>query len=962
MPIVNIEGINVNFPYDPYDVQSAYMGSVIKCLQQGYNAVLESPTGTGKTLSLLCSSLAWQETRKAQIQINQMRQDPENTKFTQIQSQLTSVAGSSWSINSVPKIIYTSRTHSQLSQAMGELKRTSYRHFKTAILGSRQQLCIHQKVLDEPNSSTKLHICHALLKNKQCVFHNNLEKSSQEEINRDNILDIEELVALGNKSKICPYYFARTLKNSADIIFMPYNYILDSKARRAQGIELEGSVIIFDEAHNIEGNCEDAASCELHSHDLAACIEAVTTAMNDLKEREEATCVDFGDSTPPAFNATELISMKTRLLELERQIADLQVNDVMLDGSSIFQLFAKAEMYPENVEKIFDLLERIIEHLSMSDARGLQRKGQALAKFSDVLKVIFNPDIPPKLLVEYSKRYYRVHVREEKKQQKSTFFTSTSSKSIRILSYWCFSPSLCLKSLEAQKVHSIIITSGTLSPLDTFASELQIPIHITLENPHVIGKDQVWAGVVSRGPDETPLNSSYDKRSDQFIDSLGRAVLNFCRIIPDGILVFFPSYSVMKICHDRWEGSGTWTAINQLKFALMEPTDKNEFQSALKQYADIIKDVKNPQGAIFFAVFRGKVSEGLDFADASGRAVIVAGIPFANVGDMRVQGKRKYLNEITSNKKSKGLNGQQWYFLQAVRAVNQAVGRIIRHKCDYGAILLCDERFNNKDTLNSMSSWLRPRIASYNQFGKVVKELKVFFNHAEKMFPASVRRQQRGSKLSISYESGHESGSAFVLSQPRFNLNSKKFNSSPETTIEADLTAVYQLNDSTKCVTPSPSFNGSCLDFLENSSISPALKLAVKKEETNSKTENQNKQSLPVAKRKKIVIKRKHEEMEPEIKPEIDQKVEEKRESLKNFFIKAKTNLSKTQFSQFTTNIRTMNLNTCQMSELVAKLSTAFLSKPTTKFLFYEFRTCVPSARRDEYDTAVKQIEKPVIA
>lgn len=39
------------------------------------------------------------------------------------------------------------------------------------------------------------------------------------------------------------------------------------------------------------------------------------------------------------------------------------------------------------------------------------------------------------------------------------------------------------------------------------------------------------------------------------------------------------------------------------------------------------------------------------------------------------------------------LTGEDWYNQQALRAVNQAVGRVIRHQHDYGAIILCDERF-----------------------------------------------------------------------------------------------------------------------------------------------------------------------------------------------------------------------------------------------------------------------------
>ena len=39
--------------------------------------------------------------------------------------------------------------------------------------------------------------------------------------------------------------------------------------------------------------------------------------------------------------------------------------------------------------------------------------------------------------------------------------------------------------------------------------------------------------------------------------------------------------------------------------------------------------------AVFFAVCRGKVAEGIDFADECGRAVIVTGIPYPNLQDIR---------------------------------------------------------------------------------------------------------------------------------------------------------------------------------------------------------------------------------------------------------------------------------------------------------------------------------------
>lgn len=57
---------------------------------------------------------------------------------------------------SVPKVIYASRTHSQLSQAMQELKRSSYSYVKAAVIGSRDQLCIHPEVSKEQSNANKV--------------------------------------------------------------------------------------------------------------------------------------------------------------------------------------------------------------------------------------------------------------------------------------------------------------------------------------------------------------------------------------------------------------------------------------------------------------------------------------------------------------------------------------------------------------------------------------------------------------------------------------------------------------------------------------------------------------------------------------------------------------------------------------------------------------------------------------
>jgi len=62
-----VGGHEISFPFDPYPTQMVFMDKLFQAIKQKSNALLESPTGTGKSLSLLCAALAWQQKEKERL-------------------------------------------------------------------------------------------------------------------------------------------------------------------------------------------------------------------------------------------------------------------------------------------------------------------------------------------------------------------------------------------------------------------------------------------------------------------------------------------------------------------------------------------------------------------------------------------------------------------------------------------------------------------------------------------------------------------------------------------------------------------------------------------------------------------------------------------------------------------------------------------------------------------------------
>lgn len=164
---------------------------------------------------------------------------------------------------------------------MKELGRSAYRgRVLSIVLGARQHLCVEDRVSSFTSQSQVNTACKALIKRDGCQYY---QRALDDELRRQffaqPIADMEDLVTRGrNTFGACPYYLSFRTQADADIIFMPYNYLIDPQFRANLDVPLQGAVLLFDEAHNLESVCEDASSGELVMDNIIGGIREVFPA------------------------------------------------------------------------------------------------------------------------------------------------------------------------------------------------------------------------------------------------------------------------------------------------------------------------------------------------------------------------------------------------------------------------------------------------------------------------------------------------------------------------------------------------------------------------------------------------------------------------------------------------------------------------------------------------------------
>ncbi|KAK8236612.1 to 3 [Phyllosticta capitalensis] len=691
----NIDDLPVLFPYPRiYPEQYKYMCDLKRTLDAGGNCILEMPSGTGKTISLLSLIIAYQQ------------HQPEKRK-----------------------LIYCSRTMSEIEKALAELKALmKYRtkelgyeeDFRGLGLTSRKNLCLHPSVKREKNGSVVDARCRTLtagfVKEKKergedvdlCVYHENLDLLEPHNLIPPGVFTLDDLLKYGEEHKQCPYFTARRMMSFCNVIIYSYHYLLDPKIAERVSRELsKDCIVVFDEAHNIDNVCIESLSIDLTEDSL----RKATRGANNLERK-----ITEMKST----DAEKLQNEYAKLVDGLREADQARDEEAFMSNPVLPDDLLK-EAVPGNIrraEHFVSFLKRFIEYLK-TRMKVLHVVAETPPSFLMHLKELtFIEKKPLRFCAERLTSLVRTleltNIEDyQPLQEVATFATLVATYDTGFLlilepyeaegatvpnpifHFTCLDASIAIKPVF-ERFSSVIITSGTISPLDMYPKMLNFQTVVQESYTMTLARKSFLPMIVTRGSDQAPISSGFQVRNDpNVVRNYGVLLREFCKLTPDGIVVFFPSYLYMESTISQWQGMHILDEVWKYKLILVETPDAQETSLALETYRTACN---NGRGAVLLCVARGKVSEGIDFDHHYGRTVLCIGVPFQYTESRILKARLEFLRETYRIKENDFLS------FDAMRHAAQCLGRVLRGKDDYGIMVLADRRFQRKR--NQLPKWI----------------------------------------------------------------------------------------------------------------------------------------------------------------------------------------------------------------------------------------------------------------
>ncbi|KAI9443288.1 DNA repair helicase [Lactarius indigo] len=817
------------FPFEtPYSIQVDLMRHLYSAIEARQIAIAESPTGTGKTLSLLSATLSWLDddkyrARKGQLDaltggdgpewvvsqtrdrlrreleadeqeyeerlaVARKREEVQRRKFfarnvkkqvcgfSPVHKKLSdeqsasddedqflpddseelngSVLHETWRKSGYPgaddrpsctKIFYASRTHSQLSQIVPELRklrREACRNLDSLLpgrpsthvpmkdearkrkyepvgseadssdgrpetrfvsLGSRKQLCLNEELKAKGGDLDER--CRELLQaggDRRCPYLPRPDEVDDNRLHefRDQILaspkDIEELIVSGQASRTCPYFASREAISQAEVVTLPYNLLLHRDARDALGIDLTNQIVVIDEAHNLVSSLLSLSTVTLPLRTLELCLEQLTAYISRFKNR---------------LASKHVLHLKRlyRLLHTLRGLLSNQQQQGTTEVITVDDLLSKlgGKLEEINFLEIQNYLRKskLARKITAYTIKAKLKAGQkGVVDYSE-------PGTPPLYAVQEFIAALAAATDDGRiifTPKPASHDQATPGNQVK---YQSLNPAPQFRAV-VDAARSVILAGGTMSPMSDLTAQLFA--HLPTEKislfscNHITPESNLRTLVIPRGPRGGELNFKHSNMENaDLLFELGQIVANFSRIVPDGMVVFLPSFRVLEKVKSLWEEKGVMASILKKK----------------KVFAESSADGK---GALLLAVVGAKLSEGLNFSDQLARTVMVVGLPFPNLGSAELQERLKHADWVAGTMVPKnsmyGPAGKELY-----ENMCSEFGRAIRHKNDWSMLVLVDVRYQSEKIRDKLPRWIGKSLVMTQSFGQVVKTASQFF-------------------------------------------------------------------------------------------------------------------------------------------------------------------------------------------------------------------------------------------
>lgn len=602
-------------------------------------------------------------------------------------------------------IIFASRTHSQLSQFAHQLRLASFHssleeiseRTKLVSLGSRKQLCINPKVRRLGDVNSMNDACVDLQKKEcSCEYYPKPSKELSLELIKSlvdscftEVRDIEDLAGVGKYLHVCPYYAVRSATELAEVVALPYQLLFLRNSRGSIGLNIKNAIVVIDEAHNLMDTISSMNSVTTSVSDFSVAISGLKQYLNKFARRLNSGNRIHLVKLIKLCHVVEKFMSKPQNYKPGEKVDPLDIfqgnTGDMINVHKLNQFLIKS--------KIAYKIESYIDYTNESTPQS-SRSNPILFKITKFLECLTNTSDEGQLI------------------------WNKSGENVS-LQYILLDPSVVFEEVLSQ-AKCVLLCGGTMEPMNDFMNFLfpKIPPNLikTFTCDHLIPKENLNVFTVE-GFNNISFEFSFDKRFDSsMVEQLGVFTEQLFTFVPSGVVIFFPSYKYLNYVLTVWSKSGVLDKISRLKTIFQEPKDSQEVESTLLNYSHEVK--ASTRGAALFAVVGGKMAEGINFSDDLARGVAVIGLPYPNAFAVDLIAKRNHIiKTLLAQGKSQleAMNASRDFYENiCMRAVNQSIGRSIRHANDYSTIFLIDQRYSRLNIQKKLSKWVRDRLPKAN--------------------------------------------------------------------------------------------------------------------------------------------------------------------------------------------------------------------------------------------------------